>query len=535
MTISRRQVLLLGGLGAAGAGLLTLPLRDVEAGAASALDPGELPRPFQTPFVQAPILRPDRSSIDPVDGALVQHYTVAEIAASAAILPRLKTPILAYNGIFPGPTVSVEQGTKVVLRVRNQLPPKHPFDGHPLYTSTHLHGSASLPQYDGYANDLTNPGFRKDYRHPNFQPARTLWYHDHAVHHTALNVYSGLAAQYHLHDPVERALLPQGEFDVALTINDAMFALDGSLGWDNNDHSGLWGDVILVNGRPWPVMQVKKRVYRFRVLNASISRSLRPTLSTGDPVTMVATDGGLMPTSQTVASWRHAPAERYEILIDFRKYTPGQRIVLRNLSNKNNVDYEFTGSIMAFDVVADTVDTSDPTWNTIPVQLTPCEVMSLQSSAATIQRSFRVNRNNGLWTVNGGTWEQVVASEFREVLANPELNSVEVWEFANNAGGWFHPMHVHLVDFQILSRNGQAPFAYEKGPKDVVYVGENESVKVLMKFGPHSGRYMIHCHNTVHEDHDMMVQYRVGPEDSVDTITNNPITAAPAQWDTGLA
>ncbi|WP_338145156.1 multicopper oxidase family protein [Cryobacterium serini] len=291
---------------------------------------------------------------------------------------------------------------------------------------------------------------------------------------TALNVYSGLAAQYHLHDPLERALLPQGEFDVSLTINDAMFAVNGALGFDDNDRSGLWGDVILVNGRPWPVMKVKKRIYRFRVMNSCISRSLRPSLSTGDPVTIVATDGGLMPVSQSVASWRHSPAERYEILIDFRKYTPGQR-------------------------------------------------------------SFRINRKNGLWTVNGGTWEQVVASEFRDVLANPNLNAVEIWEFAHNAGGWFHPMHFHLIDFKILSRSGRAPFSYEKGPKDVVYVGENESVKLLMQFGPHRGRYMIHCHNTVHEDHDMMVQFRVGPEDASDRITNNPITAARAEWDTSRA
>ncbi|WP_233197883.1 multicopper oxidase family protein [Cryobacterium sp. Y57] len=182
---------------------------------------------------------------------------MSEIAASASILPRLKTPILGYNGIFPGPTLSVDQGTKVVLRVRNKLPATHPLDGHALSTSTHLHGSASLPQYDGYASDITRPGFYKDYQYPNFQPARTLSHHDHGVHNTAQNAYSGLAGQYHLHDPLERALLPQGPFDVPLTITDAMFAVGGSLGYDDNDHSGLWGDVILVNGKPWPVMKVQ--------------------------------------------------------------------------------------------------------------------------------------------------------------------------------------------------------------------------------------------------------------------------------------
>ena len=88
--------------------------------------------------------------------------------------------------------------------------------------------------------------------------------------------YSGLASQYHLHDPMERALLPQGEFDVAITLSDMMFAANGSQLYDDRSHSGLWGDVVLVNGRPWPVMKVKKRVYRFRILNASLSRSYQP-------------------------------------------------------------------------------------------------------------------------------------------------------------------------------------------------------------------------------------------------------------------
>ena len=113
---------------------------------------------------------------------------------------------------------------------------------------------------------------------------------------------------------------------------------------------------------------------------------------------------------------------------------------------------------------------SDPTWNTIPGQLASSEVMSLQPSAATIERTFRVKRDNGVWTLDDDTWQEVIASEFRKVAANPDLNAVEIWEFANSSGGWFHPMHTHLVDFQIFSRNGRAPFAYERGPKDVVYV-----------------------------------------------------------------
>jgi FtsP/CotA-like multicopper oxidase with cupredoxin domain len=115
-----------------------------------------------------------------------------------------------------------------------------------------------------------------------------------------------------------------------------------------------------------------------------------------------------------------------------------------------------------------------------------------------------------MWTVNGLIWDDVIHSGFKDVVANPGLNDVEIWEFRNKSGGWFHPIHVHLVDFRILDRDGEAPFPHEIGSKDTVYVGESEIVRVLAKFGPHPGRYMIHCHNLIHEDHDMMVQYEVG-------------------------
>lgn len=531
MTISRRQVLLIGGLGVLGAGSALLPTGSVEAKSASRLRDRDMPRPFQTAFYEPPILKPRSTGVAP-DGSPVHYYRVEEVAAKAQILPRRETDILGYNGLFPGPTIKVDQGTKVVLTVRNKLPDEHELDGHALSTSTHLHGSASLPQYDGYANDVTHPGFYKDYHYPNFQQARSLWYHDHVAHNTSLNAYSGLAAQYHIHDPIERQLLPQGKFDVALTVSDAMFAEDGSLGYDDNSHSGLWGDVILVNGKPWPVMKVQKRVYRFRILNCSISRSLRPRLSTGDPLVIVGTDGGLVPAAQSVSNYRHAGAERYEVLIDFRKYRTGQRIELQNLSNKNNVDYDYTNKIMAFDVTDEPVDTSDPTWNRIPTTLVGSEVMSLKTSQSVKTRNFRVKRNDitNLWTINEDSWQDIVASGYKKVAADPALNSVEIWDIQNNSGGWFHPLHIHLVDFQIISRNGRAPFAYERGPKDVAYVGEGETVRLLMKFGPHKGHYMMHCHNLPHEDHDMMTQFRVGLGPN-ENDPNHPMTTAKPVWD----
>ncbi|WP_104140729.1 multicopper oxidase family protein [Arthrobacter sp. ZGTC131] len=523
MPVSRRQALQIGGVGIIGALGLAVPLSSVSAKSASLLDPRNMPKPYQRELTIPPVLQPKSYTIG-ADGKKTHLYQIEQTAGMASIVPGLKTPILGYNGSFPGPTIKVNQGERITLEMDNLLPLFHPQWGYRLDTSTHLHGSASLPQYDGYANDITGRGMCKDYEYPNFQPARTLWYHDHAVHNTAQSVYSGLAGQYHLHDEVERNLLPQGKFDVPLTISDAMFARSGELGYNDNTHSGLWGDVILVNGAPWPVMKVQRRIYRFRILNASISRSYRFQLSTGDPVTMVATDGGLMPSAQQVTSWRQSGAERYEILIDFSKYPAGKRVELRNLSNKNNVDYDNTGRIMAFDVTGDPVDTSGPAAKVLPTQLAGSTAMSLTPSQSVKTRRMRVKRDNDIWTIGGMTWDEVIKSGYKKVLADPGLNDVEIWEVENSSGGWFHPLHIHLVDFQILSRNGRPPFPYERGPKDTVYVGEGETVRLLMKFEHHRGRYMIHCHNLPHEDHDMMAQFSVGYNPN-DPDPNDPIEA----------
>lgn len=530
MEFSRRDMLKLGGIGAAGAAGLALPLgQSVSGGTPSLLASRNFPKvyaatlPIQTKAV--PTIGMD------ADGP-IHYYDIYAKAGSANIVPGLTTPVLAYNGMVPGPRIDVEQGTRIQMTMRNQLPATHPTFGTPIKISTHLHGSASLPQYDGYASDVTGYGQKKVYHYPNFQPARTLWYHDHGVHYTAQNAYSGLAAQYHLHDPAERALLPQGEFDVALTVSDMMFTANGSQLYEDRSWSGLWGDVILVNGAPWPTMKVKRRVYRFRLLNASISRSYRPSFTPAAPVYMVGTDGGLMPKSQQVDNWRHGSAERYEFLVDFRNFKVGQRVEMRNLSNNNNRDYDFTNKMMAFDVVGDPVDTTDPTWNRIPQTLVSSEAMSLQPTKDMKVRNLRVERDDktNLWQINGETWEDIIASGYRKVLGNPGLGDTEIWDIENKSGGWFHPVHIHLIDFKILSRNGRPGFAYEQGPKDVVYVGEGETVRVMMKFGPHRGKYMVHCHNLVHEDHDMMHQFSVGLDEGYIDL-NDPINADPATQD----
>jgi FtsP/CotA-like multicopper oxidase with cupredoxin domain len=219
---------------------------------------------------------------------------------------------------------------------------------------------------------------------------------------------------------------------------------------------------------------------------------------------VIATDGGLMPVPQWVTSFRAASSERYEVIIDFAKYPIGRRVILQNSSPKNNRNYENTNKIMAFDVVSDATDLTN---NSVPDVLNPeSKIMALQESESVATRTFAFKRQHGGWTINGKTWQDVIKSNFQYCLAKPQRGTVETWEFVNDSGGWFHPVHVHFVDFKILDRNGRPPSPHELGPKDVVYVGEGEKVRVLVKFEG-IGRYMIHCHNLVHEDHDMMGQF----------------------------
>jgi FtsP/CotA-like multicopper oxidase with cupredoxin domain len=503
MQLSRRDMLKMGLFSTAALALPAERVARTQLAITNRIPQSQLPAPFTVPFAVPPVLSPIGQD------ATTDYYVLSQKQVSAQILPGLHTDIWGYNGITPGPTIMNTQGRSAVVRQINDLPGVHPSLRYNVWTSTHLHGSCSLPEYDGYASDITNPGQFKDYHYPNIQDARTLWYHDHGVHITATNAYMGLAAQYILHDPTELALpIPHGKYDLPMILKDAMFQKDGQLVFDDNSQSGIYGDVILVNGRPWPLMEVEPRKYRFRALNASISRSYDLALSTGEPITVIGTDGGLMPHPQPCANVRIGMAERYEIVIDFSKYAPGTQVVLQNLQPKNNIDYETTNVIMAFKVGS---YVSDPTNNEMPQDLNPnMNVMGLTEAQSKITRNFKFERKSGHWTINGTTWEDVVNSDYNLVCANPGYGDVEIWELQNPGGGWFHPVHIHLVDFKVLDRNGQPPEPWEKGPKDVVYVGESETVRVIMKFENQRGKYMMHCHNLVHEDHDMMTQFQVG-------------------------
>ena len=217
------------------------------------------------------------------------------------------------------------------------------------------------------------------------------------------------------------------------------------------------------------------------------------------PFTVIGTDAGLVRNPVQVTSFRAGMAERYEVVIDFSTLRAGTKVTLLNTAADEQMR-----DVMQF-VVGDTYVAPKK----MPTTLSNPE---LPSGPVAANRHFRFERSGGLWVINGLPWDE-------RVVATPRVNTVEKWTFENKSGGWFHPIHVHLVDFQILRRNGGAPFKYEGGLKDVVFVGPNETVDVLMRFNPAPridpnrpvlGKYVMHCHNTVHEDADMMTEFNVG-------------------------
>jgi bilirubin oxidase len=272
-----------------------------------------------------------------------------------------------------------------------------------------------------------------------------------------------------------------------------------------------WGDVIHVNGQPWPYFNVQPRKYRFRFLNAAISRSFflyftrTNTANDRIPFQVIASDAGLLERPVDTTDMYISMAERYEIVIDFSAYR-GQAVDLRNVAETNDVgdedEYAHTLEIMRFHVSNTAV--ADP--STVPSALREVPFPPQQNDI--VHRHFKFERSNGQYQIN----KVVFADVNNRVLAKPALGAVEIWELENDSGGWSHPVHIHLVDFKVLSRSGgrNSVMPYEAtGLKDVVWLGRGETLTVEAHYQPWTGAYMFHCHNLIHEDNDMMAVFNV--------------------------
>jgi spore coat protein A, manganese oxidase len=267
------------------------------------------------------------------------YYEVTMRRARARILDGKKTTIWGFDGRFPGPTFKVRRGRPIVVRRINHLQ---------VPTTTHLHGGKVPWRSDGHPSLPIDPGEAYDFVYPNDQEAATLWYHDHLCMETSRNNYMGLSGLYILEDDVEDELnLPRGDYDVPLVLHDRSFKRDGSFRFKDKVNA-LNGDVYLVNGRPMPYFEVANRKYRFRILNASHSRGYRLALDTGEQLTQIGSDQGLLaaPTpATTIPLW---PAERVEVVVDFSAYPVGTKVVLQDQADAT--DPASARPIMRFDV-----------------------------------------------------------------------------------------------------------------------------------------------------------------------------------------
>lgn len=429
--------------------------------------------PLRTPPVMAPTRRDGRDL-----------YEVVMRKATKEIRPGSRTPIWSFNGAFPGPTIKAQRGREVVVRRINRLD---------VPTTIHLHGGRVTPENDGQPLDLIRPGHYKDYVYPNEQEAATLWYHDHTHHHSSRNNYMGLSGLYIIEDPDEADLnLPSGRYDIPLVLQDRSFRRDGSFKFRDH-HDRVRGHIILVNGRPTPFLKVANRKYRFRILNASNSRGYNLTLGQARPLVQIASDGGLLAAPAPVVELPIWPAERAEVVIDFSQFPVGSQVVLQHTDRD---DPSATRPVMRFDVDREEADTSS-----LPQTLRTIERLVGGGTERQFDLSFDFNRNR--WEINGKGFDP------DRIDARPEQGSQERWTFRNLSTA-IHPMHIHLVQFQVVQRGNLALSAGETGWKDTVRVDPSSTVEVAVQFPQRfRGRYMFHCHNLAHEDQSMMGQMKI--------------------------
>ncbi|MFF3021217.1 multicopper oxidase family protein [Gottfriedia sp. NPDC057948] len=481
-----------------------------------------------------------------------QYYTYYEVSMTefkqSLHCELNETTVWGYEGSYPGPTIKVEKGEIVFIKWINNLPDKHLFptdytvhgaheDVPEVRTVVHVHGACVEWESDGYpeawfTKDFKQVGryFRKQvYQYDNCGQDSTLWYHDHALGITRLNVYAGLAGFYLISNQQEHLLnLPSDNYDIPLMIQDKSFNKDGSLYYPSQPDKTIpelqtsiipefVGDTIIVNGKVHPYLKVEPRKYRFRLLNGSNTRFFRINLDSGQYMYQIATDGGLMQHPLGIKEIMLAPAERAEVIIDFTNLE-GNNIIMKNdapapFPTGDPVD-ENTGTVMQFSVTLplSSVDTS-----VIPAFMLPVPKINEQSVSKV--RYLTLNDNMDEYgreymLLDNKQWDAPVSE-------NPKLGSTEIWCFINLTTDT-HPIHLHLIDFQILDRrefdvekyNKEKIIHYtgpaitseplEQGWKDTVRAEPKQVTRIIMKFGPYTGLYVWHCHILEHEDYEMM-------------------------------
>ncbi|CAL5445248.1 unnamed protein product [Camellia sinensis] len=479
----------------------------------------------------------------------------------------------ALTATVPGPTIEALHGVTTYVTWQNHLPQSHilPFDttiataipshgGVP--TVVHLHGGIHPPQSDGNPFAWFSAGFRdtgsawteSTYLYPNVQHAGNLWYHDHALGLTRVNLLAGLIGSYVIRDPTEDSTLnlPRGEFDRHLMVFDRSFYTDGSLYMnytgDNPTIHPQWqpeyfGDAIIVNGKAWPYLRVQRRKYRFRIINASNARYFRFSLTNGLSFVQVGSDASFLRSPVTTRSILLAPSEIADVVIDFSTTSANQS----ELTNDAPFPYptgsavdQLNSKVMKFIIIPSASILPDK--STVPSILknypTPTTAGASTTRYIMLYEYKSATGNPTHLYINGKSF-------FAPVTETPKSGTTEVWEVINLTQD-NHPLHIHLAEFQAIKVQQIVDLAgftkcmktmndaiacnatghvtgnllsvpdYEKTWKNVVKIEPGNQTTVVVKFNlidndapyPFDATaqpgYVYHCHILDHEDNEMI-------------------------------
>lgn len=595
----RRFLSVAPGLGAAAA--LPLWSGSARAQSAAALDPlsqAKFVNPLPNPLAPNYIYRP--TGIDAATGLPLfdvrAHQILHDVGLRDATGRPLLTKVWAYGtayqpAVYPGYSFNVRQGQAIKVRYANKLhgvtypssvpvdqtmhwadprnegnPANRPYTG-PVPLVAHQHGGDTQAGSDGVPDAWATPDdmitgrlFNPLYTYDNRQEATQLWYHDHTVGLTRLNVYMGLAGNYFIRDANEDALrLPKYPYEVPLMIQDRQFLDNGQLFYPSQDSENtlapnpthlpeMFGDVVLVNGKAWPVLEVEPRKYRFRVVNGSDSRVYDMRLSNGAPFIQIGCDLGLLNEPVPLTLLSLAPGERADVIVDFSRMN-GQLIVIGNGANApypggDPVDPATAGQVMAFRVsrpLSTVPDRPIPTYlrplhGDVRMPHMPARTRKILLFEGTDSRG-RLQTMAGIVDPTRPTLNGTLVFD-DPITENPQVGDTEIWEFYNTTAD-AHPIHMHLVDFRILNRQPfsgtilpktnsdgseggkldansitftdrpRRPEMEERGKKDTAKMFPGEVTRVIAQFN-RPGEYVYHCHILSHEDHEMMRPFYVG-------------------------
>jgi FtsP/CotA-like multicopper oxidase with cupredoxin domain len=493
-----------------------------------------------------------------------------------------------FNGTIPPKLIQGRYGEPILFRHHNKLPADVSQNGgfgrHTI--STHEHNGHHGAENDGFTGAYFFPNQFYDYHWPIVLAGRdtvnvnatdpragspngsggitkvpgdwretmsTHWFHDHMFSFTSQNVYKGMAGMFNIYSALDRGneaindgvnlRLPSGtakdfgnlDYDVNLLVADKAWDQNGQLFFDIFNFDGFLGDVMTVNLSYKPFFEVERRKYRFRILNGSASRFIKIALSDGSPMIKIANDGNLLPHPVTLTQLdEQGIAERYDIVVDFSRYTVGSKVWMVNLAahengKKPSADLTLAqalsgtsldpcvGKFLEFRIVRNPVraDVSqvpdplipNPDLSSIPVART----RSFDFGGDATQTSTNpITAFTGPWGISTDRGTRLNA-DFARVSAAPKFGTREVWTLTNSGGGWDHPIHIHFEEGQILARNGSAANvpAWETGRKDVYRLRPGGSVTLTMQFRDWGGMFMEHCHNTVHEDNAMLLRWEL--------------------------